>query len=302
MRSALLSPDRFVLVAALVGAGCNSLAGIAAPIELPTDANDGPDSDSPGSASTASGSGGSGMESDAAEPPVREASADDAVGSVDGTRNDASSDAGFDAASTSIRFRNSSRGSSMTRILEVSRPPLVEPGDFLWLTIYTDHAATKVTPPPGWEWFDSVNMMNDFRSWWFRRFADTYEPPRESFSLSQDTPSWYVYVVYSGVNPEKPLDNFLVVDTHGSPCVAPSIHPMRSSGLLFLTAFVNDEASIWGLTNPLDPLSVRDSTRAVLVADFPQAFVGDTPTKSVSCTPVGDGAVAVVGLIPAGTP
>ncbi|HEX9294674.1 MAG TPA: hypothetical protein VF881_02535 [Polyangiaceae bacterium] len=282
----LFSRDRLIFVAALLGLGCNGLAGIVAPSELPADANALPPDDG------ADAAGGSPIDADAAESePVLDRDA----ASADTTR----SDGPYDAGSTTIRFRDSSKGNSTSSTLEVSRPAFVFPGDLLLLTLYTDHLATVVTPPDGWKWYERGNIVNDFHSWWFYRFADGYEPPKESFGLNQETPSWFVYVAYSGVDPDHPFDNGTVVDTRGSPCVAPSIHPMRSSGLLFLTAFVNDEASVWGLINLSDPLTIRDSTRGVVVADFPQDFTGDTPPKSVSCTPAGDGAVLVMGLVPA---
>jgi hypothetical protein len=201
-----------------------------------------------------------------------------------------------DARATSVRFRSSWVGGSTTDIATVRMPPFMAEHDLLWLTLYTDHASTTVTAPREWTLkSDRPNVVNDFHAWWYYRFADATEPTVRYFGLNQATTSYAAVVAYSGVDLANPFDTGTVVDTRGATCSVPSIRPTRSTGLLFLAAFIGDEAHQW---SPLTPFDVRATFEGIFVADFPQVGPGDTPVKSVGCTPAGDGAAMVLGLVP----
>jgi len=59
---------------------------------------------------------------------------------------------------------------------------------------------------------------------------------------------------------------------------------------------VHDTAKQW---NALDPLTMRVAQEGLYIGEFAQVTAGDTPTRSVDCTPAGSGASAVFGIVPA---
>ncbi len=279
-------------IAAWIAAGCNGLAGIHEPLEGPSDVETPPDAFPPADVRDSSS-----QEQPDLGPPLR----------PDASGQEVSTDsAPRDAGPTTIRYRNMLYSTAdRTKTIEVTIPKFVEPDDLLWLTIYTDLANTEVSAPTGWEGSEIRNSTHDFHSWWFWRFAAVNDAGTEWFSLNYETKVYTAIVVYSGVDPRSPFDRGTFAPTTGSPCKAPSIHPEATSGLLFLAAFINDEAHSWKFPSASPDASrnvaftARVDNIGLFVGDFPQDFAGDTPEVWVDCSPPGDGAVAVVSLVPA---
>jgi hypothetical protein len=288
------------LVAVAMGAlGCNSLAGIGEPTRMDSggeasDAFDAPiEASSPHDAAVETRD----VSVDAPEAIPSEAAPPDAP-QVDAMGDAAQVDvAPADASSIGIRFRSATFGEAMMAAsIAVKTPPFTAEHDLLLLTLYTDLRSTRVTAPAGWmPNGDRENAVTDFHSWWFYKFAAANEPSEATFVLNQPTLIFAGTVAYSGVDLNSPFTTGAVDDTHGTPCVAPSVHAAES-GWLIVAAFSHDTARKWARVSPIDQ---RIAYQGLFVGDFPQLVAGETPTKSIDCTPTGDGSVTVFGLRPA---
>jgi predicted small secreted protein len=300
-----------VSVAVLVS-GCNSLAGIGEPIDR-TDASPSLDDGSPdGDALAEAAEASSGDEM----VPSLDASSSDASTPIDGS-TDATADAPVDgpvmppaeAGTTTIAYRDLwTQEYNGIDTVGVQVPLFAKEHDLLLLTLYIDGLPTDFTDtasPQNQGWIllnHRASTSMSFHSWWFYKFVGPNEPKQQQFSLTQPTRIMGAIVAYAGVDESMPRDSGMIDTTIGSPCEAPSIKPMNTSGLLFLASFVHDVATKW---SPVDSIRVRVgmSGFGLFIGEFTDLVDGATPTKRVTCTTAsgmtGEGSVMVIGLRPA---
>jgi hypothetical protein len=205
-----------------------------------------------------------------------------------------------DGHATAVAFHGVWSGQSVATTIQIDLPVGAVAGDLLWLTLYTDHDATLVTPPAKWTLkIDRGNLVHNFHSWWFFKIVANMEPQQYAFALSQATESSAVVVAYAGVDPVRPFDMGTTVDVDGSPFVLPAISTSRS-GSLIVASLINDGSlrapAIW---TPTAPLRARGSIDTVFVGDFVQTTPGSTAAQSIASSVNGNGAATIVALNPA---
>src|SRR5207249_1142627 len=121
-----------------------------------------------------------------------------------------------------------------TSFFIIDAPIGLQPGDLMWLDLYTDHApSTVMSAPPGWTLYkDFPSSSANFHAWYYYAVAGSAEPASYSFDLDPATLSMGGIVAYGGVKTAPLADTDIAGVITGSPFVAPPLTTTQPNVML----------------------------------------------------------------------